>query len=72
MKCFADATSADPMGAAPYLVQHHQYICQSEKEHKETDHEMTAMPTIAATALNAKATMPPAVKPDGSGATCTF
>ena len=78
MKFFAEASSAAPRGAAPYLSINVSgcYVCDRHSMRlaiiKTTYHAMTAIPRKALTQLNTRATMPLAVKPDGNGATLAF
>lgn len=78
MKFFAEANSAAPRGAAPYLSINVSrcYFCarhsMSQVVIKITYHAMTAIPRKALTQLNTRATMPLAVKPEGNGATLAF
>lgn len=76
MNRFADASSAELNGAAPYLVQSGQHApSQFLTQHnggEETHQAMTAIPKKALTQLNTSATMPLAVKPAGRGAMLLF
>lgn len=77
MKFFADANSADPKGAAPYLSLEVSKSCfvhgrMEVARTKCTYHAITAIPRKALTQLNTSATIPLAVKPDGKGATLLF